>query len=339
MARTNRSFEQLISDWEPRLQRAFLDSVYNIRDQAHLDQIARMVENGDIDGAMRAVGLDEASFRPFDKSIANAFEAGGDATAAAVPAVRDAEGFRTTFQFAVRNPDAEMWLRNYSGNLIRDIVTDQKTAVRNFLEAGLSQGANPRTTALDLVGRISRSSGQREGGVIGLTSSQEEWVRNYAAELASDTPSDALARNLRDARFDRAVLKAESSGQPLERGLIDKMVTAYKNRALKYRADTIARKETITALHTAQEKAVQQAIGKGVVDQTAVTYVWRTAHDSRVRTSHLVMDGQVRKEGQPFVTGAGYHLLYPGDPSGPASEVINCRCYREPKIDFLAGIK
>jgi len=27
-------------------------------------------------------------------------------------------------------------------------------------------------------------------------------------------------------------------------------------------------------------------------------------------------------------------LMYPGD--GPASEVINCRCYIEPKIDFVA---
>jgi hypothetical protein len=62
---------------------------------------------------------------------------------------------------------------------ITEIVADQKTAVRNFLEAGLAEGANPRTTALDLVGRISGASGKREGGVIGLTSSQEGWVRNY----------------------------------------------------------------------------------------------------------------------------------------------------------------
>jgi hypothetical protein len=61
-------FDQLISEWEPRLQRAFLDSIYNLRDTAHLDQIVRMLENGDVDGALRAVGIDAASFRPFDKS-------------------------------------------------------------------------------------------------------------------------------------------------------------------------------------------------------------------------------------------------------------------------------
>jgi len=338
MARAN-NWEGLISTWEPKLQRAFLDSIYNLRNTAHLDQIVRMLENGDVDGALRAVGIDPVAFRPFDKTIADAFEAGGDVTAAAIPVTQAADGFRTVFQFAVRNQESEMWLRNYSGNLIKNIVDDQKTAVRNFLSAGLAEGANPRTTALDLVGRVVKSTGQREGGVIGLTSSQEQWVRNYAAELASDNPAQALTRILRDARFDGTVMKAADSGEPISGDLISKMVTAYKNRALRYRAETIARKETITSLHTAQEFSMQQAIAKGVVDRSTVTYIWRTAHDKRVRETHRPMDGQVRAEGQSFITGGGAHLLYPGDPSGPPEEVINCRCFREPRIDFLAGIK
>jgi hypothetical protein len=332
-------FDQLISEWEPRLQRAFLDSIYNLRDTAHLDQIIKMLEAGDVNGALHAVGIDPVAFRPFDKTIANAFEAGGEATAAAVPVTRAADGFRTVFQFAIRNPEAEMWLRNYSGNLITEIVADQQTAVRNFLSNRLAEGANPRTTALDLVGRVVKDTGKREGGVIGLTSSQEEWVRNYAAELASDNPAQALARTLRDKRFDSAVMKAANSGEPIPADLVNKMVTAYKNRALRYRAETIARKETITSLHTAQEQAMQQAIGKGAVAANTVTYVWRTAHDNRVRDTHRAMDGQVKKQGQPFITGGGALLLYPGDPSGPAEEVIGCRCFREPRIDFLAGIK
>ncbi len=332
-------FDRLIDTWEPRLQRAFLDSIYNLRDTAHLDQIIRMLENGDVNGALQAVGIDPVSFRPFDKSLANAFEAGGDATAAAVPVTVNADGFRTVFQFAVRNPEAELWLRDYSGGLITEMVSDQLTAVRNFLQAGLAEGANPRTTALDLVGRVSSATGQREGGVIGLTSSQEEWVRNYRQELLSDNPAAALERALRDARFDRAVLKAASSGEPIPSSLVDKMVTAYKNRALRYRAETIARKETLTSLHQAQEMAMKQAIGNGAVAADTVSFIWRTADDNRVRESHEVMDGQVRKRGQMFVTGNGARLLFPGDPSGPAEDVINCRCWREPKIDFLAGIR
>ncbi len=338
MAR-NIPFDHLISEWEPKLQRAFLESIHNLRNIAHIDQIVRMLEAGDVSGALSAVGIDAASFRPFDKSITAAFEAGGEATAASVPITRAADGLRTVFQFSIRNPEAEQWLKTYSGNLIREIVDDQKTAVRNFLSAGLSEGNNPRTTALDLVGRISAQTGNREGGVIGLNSTQEGWVRNYAAELASDNPKAALERSLRDARFDRAVLKAQASGEPIPAELQKKMVTAYRNRALRNRAETIARKETITSLHTAQQQAMQQAIASGAVDRAAVQYVWRTAHDKRVRDSHKTMNGQVRRDGQPFVTGGGAHLLYPGDPSGPANEVLNCRCVRIVSVDFLSGVR
>lgn len=338
MARANR-FDQLIDEWEPRLKRAFLDSIDNLRNAAQVDQIVRMLEKGDINGALRAVGIDPVAFRPFDRAIAQAFEAGGDATAQVIPVAADAAGFRTVFQFSVRNLAAESWLRNYAGSLIGEIVDDQLNAVRNFLAARLADGANPRTTALDLAGRIARSTGKREGGVIGLTSTQEGWVRKFEAELRSDNPAQALTRALRDKRFDRAVLKAAKDGEPLPSSLVNKMVTNYKNRALRYRAETIARKETITALHTAQEQAMQQAINSGAVDQTTLTYIWRTAHDDRVRETHRAMDGQVRKAGVPFTTGSGAHLRYPGDPNGPAEETINCRCWREPRVDFLAGIR
>jgi hypothetical protein len=297
-----------------------------------------MLEAGDVNGALRAVGIDPVAFRPFDREITQAFEAGGEATAAVIPLAVDSAGFRTVFQFSVRNPEAESWLRQYSGFLIKNIVDDQRTAVGNFLAAGLRDGANPRTTALDLVGRIG-ASGNREGGIIGLASSQEEWVRAYRAELESDDPAQALDRVLRDKRFDRAVLRASESGEPIPAEQIDSMVRTYTNRALMYRAETIARKETITALHTAQEQSIQQAIDAGVISQTDLTFVWRTARDNRVRDSHRPMNGQVRKAGMPFVTGAGASLLYPGDPSGPAAEVINCRCFREPRVDFLSGIK
>ncbi len=332
-------WEGLLEQWEPRLQRAFLDSIYNLRDTAHVDQIVRMLEAGDVNGALRAVGIDPIAFRPFDQSIAQAFEAGGNATASVIPIAVDSAGFRTVFQFAVRNLEAESWLRQYSGQLIRAITDDQLVAVRNFLTAGLAEGANPRTTALDLVGRVSRATGKREGGVIGLTSSQEEWTRNYAAELASDNPLAALDRELRDKRFDRTVARAAKEGRALTASEIEPMVKSYRNRALQYRAETIARKETITSLHTAQELAVDQAIAAGAIDRTKLIFVWHTAHDSRVRQTHRSMDGQVRKDGVPFTTGSGASLRYPGDPMGPASEVIGCRCFREPRMDFLAGIR
>lgn len=338
MARPNVSLEQLISEWEPQLRASFTDSVYNLRNTAQVDQIVRMLQAGDVDGALRAVGLDPVSFRAFDKTFDATFEAGGVHTAAVVPPVADATGFRSVFQFNIRNPQAENWLRTYSSQLITEILDDQRNMIRGVLTAGMEAGANPNTTALDLVGRINRATGQREGGLIGLTDSQAKWVQAYQAELESDNPAAALSRALRDQRFDVSVANAAAEGRPVEQGLVNSMVTAYRNRALRYRAETIARSEAITALHQAQDFSMQQAVQSGKVAHDQVSYIWRSAHDKRVRDAHRELDGQVAKMGVPFQSSLG-PIRFPGDPTATAANTINCRCFREPKIDFLAGIK
>jgi hypothetical protein len=331
-------FEQLISQWETILGKAFSDSVYALRDQAQIDQIAKMLDRGDIDGAIRAVGLDPVAFRPFDKAITSAFEAGGNYTAGIIPVQRLADGFKVVVQFNIRNPAAEQWLSERSSTQVTQILDDQRVMIREFLTAGMQAGNNPRTTALDLVGRIG-ASGKREGGVIGLTSSQQQWARNYSTALASDSPKDALTYNLRDARFDRAVIKAAESGESIPSALQDKMLTAYTNRALRYRAETIARSESMAALHEAQQQAMEQAVESGAISQDAVTFTWNTAGDNRVRDAHESMDGQEVAMGEMFIDGDGNQLEFPGDPRAPLETTINCRCWREPSVDFLAGIE
>jgi uncharacterized protein with gpF-like domain len=83
---------------------------------------------------------------------------------------------------------------------------------------------------------------------------------------------------------------------------------------------------------------MQQAVDTGLIKANVVTMIWHTAEDDRVRDSHDFMDGQEVAMGQPFVSGLGNLLMYPGDPMGPPEDVINCRCWREPNVDFLAGI-
>ncbi|MCW2228095.1 phage minor head protein [Bradyrhizobium elkanii] len=331
------NFEQLINSWEPRLRAAFIDAVYNVRNAAQFDQIARMLDRGDVDGALRAVGLDPNQWRVFDKTFEAAYEAGGTATANSLPVMHDADGFRVRFQFSVRNPAAEQWLKQYSSTMVREIVDDQRNMAREFLREGMERGINPRTTALDLVGRVNKTTGKREGGVIGLTQTQEQWVRNYMDELDND-PAASLSRALRDKRFDRAVMKAANGGEPLSADLKAKMLSAYKNRALKLRADTIARSETITALHQAQSDALDQAIQSGDLKADAITMTWRSAHDDKVREAHQGLDGQSVKRGGVFQSMLG-PIRFPGDPSATAANRIGCRCWLEPSVDFLSGIK
>lgn len=56
---------------------------------------------------------------------------------------------------------------------------------------------------------------------------------------------------------------------------------------------------------------------------------WVTMHDAAVRETHVVADNQVAPVGGTFDVG-GYDLRYPGEPVGPPSIWINCRCILAP---------
>ncbi|AWN47134.1 head morphogenesis protein [Methylobacterium terrae] len=332
------SLEQLISAWEPRIARAFLAAIATIRDEAQIAIIARMVGAGDVAGALRAVGVDQTAFRPLDIAVAQAFETAGNTAAAEIPARREAGGHRLEIRFNACNPAAESWLRNHSSGLVREIVEDQRTAIRAHLEAGMQRGANPTDVALDLVGRINPSTGKRSGGVIGLTSMHEAWARNYADELARLDPA-ALNRKLRDKRYDAALNKAIESGKALAPERVAKMIEAYRNRALKARADGIGRTEAMASMHQAQIEASAQAIAAGQVDEAALEKIWHSAKDARVRDTHRAMDGQRVPFRAEFVSPSGARLRFPGDPEAPAAEIIQCRCWMQIRFNAFRGVR
>ena len=86
-----------------------------------------------------------------------------------------------------------------------------------------------------------------------------------------------------------------------------------KNNAMRI-ARTEAHRIQIQATADAQWKAKEN--GADVVKQ------WDASLDKRTRESHAKVDGEIRELDEKFSNG----LLYPGDPSGSAEEVINCRC-------------
>lgn len=83
-------------------------------------------------------------------------------------------------------------------------------------------------------------------------------------------------------------------------------------------AKRIARTEGHRIQQTSSRDAQYAAKKKGcdVVKQ------WDASLDSRTRDSHARVDGEIRELDEKFSNG----LMFPGDPSGSAAEVINCRC-------------
>lgn len=91
------------------------------------------------------------------------------------------------------------------------------------------------------------------------------------------------------------------------------------------RANTIARTETHMAAGWANQTSAE-------ISDIELVREWCSAEDARTRPDHHSADGQKVGLHEPFRVG-GVRLEYPGDPSGPPEQVINCRCqalYIEP---------
>lgn len=334
-------FEQLVATWEPLLRAAFMEAIDDIRSNIVLRRIVERLERQDIAGAIRALNLDEAAFRPLEEAIRQAFNGGGVAAVEQMPALRDPDGHQVVVRWDARNLAAEQWLSEHSATLVTNIVEDQKVAIRSALEEGLSRGDNPTKTALQVVGRINRVTGKREGGVIGLTAQQSQFVAKAREELSLADPEgirNYLGRARRDKRFDRTVLKALKDGKPLPAETVDRITSRYADGLQKLRADTIALHETFEALNTSKEIAFRQQVDKGRVQAQNVTKTWRHTPQEHPRAQHVFMNGQEVRFDQPFVAPDGTAIPYPHAPGVPARHTLGCKCYCDFRIDFVAEL-
>lgn len=233
-------------------------------------------------------------------------------------------------------------MSRHSSNLVQGIITDQREALRVALVEGLAAGRNPRSTALDIVGRINRATGRREGGIIGLTQGQSGYVRNAFAELTDPARLRAyLGRERRDRRFDPMVYRALDKGEALSAADATRVTARYSDRLLAYRGEVIARTETLTSLAAGRDEGMRQLVETGAVRAEQVTKMWRATGDQRTRDTHADMDGQEVTLDGLFVSPSGARMAYPGDTENgaPPEETIQCRCYSEVRVDFLAGVR
>lgn len=96
-------------------------------------------------------------------------------------------------------------------------------------------------------------------------------------------------------------------------------------RGVAARAETIVRTEMtriFNLAHHSQQQQAAQAVS-GLLKR------WIATGDARTRPSHLAAHRYYANNpipiAQPFEVG-GALLMYPGDPSAPAAETVNCRC-------------
>lgn len=121
---------------------------------------------------------------------------------------------------------------------------------------------------------------------------------------------DLLKRKI-TAQISRGVATGMSYSQMAQQ-LAGYTKTGYNNavRITRTEGHRIQQESTMDACYAARER------GADVVKQ------WDATMDANTRESHQMVDGEVRALDEKFSNG----LMYPGDPSGNAAEVINCRC-------------
>lgn len=119
----------------------------------------------------------------------------------------------------------------------------------------------------------------------------------------------------------QAIVQAIAAGETAGDGIrqIAARIRQVFAEASSLRARTIARTELLSA---SNEGSLDGARQSGVPD---LRKMWLATSDDRTRDTHRDIDGAEVELEEAFDVG-GAAMLYPGDPAGPASETINCRC-------------
>lgn len=303
---------KLLDRMEPKLRTAFLEAIEGLRGSIDWKEVESLLGQGRFAEAMHKIEINSVRLMRFTNQVNTAFQVSAQETAAVISGV-------VTVDFDLTNLRAVDIMRRNRLEFVREFLDEQRRATHFALNEGVQRGVNPRVMAREF-----RQS-------IGLTQRQERAVANFR-RLLSEDPRDALTRRLRDGRFDRTVLRSIRTGRPLSQTQIDKMVTRYRERFVKFRAEKIARTEALTSVHEGSEEMYQQAIDEGKLDASTLIKTWMHSQDKRVRDSHSTMHFQTRRHGELFITGAGNRIRHPGDRNAPAREIIECRCAMSTRI-------
>lgn len=197
------------------------------------------------------------------------------------------------------------------------ITGDAFNMARNVLANGLAVGDSTKAIARNLATTFSWDP----------ELSNWEAMKAHAdakldAILDAVAPPDTQDAALRAARERAKYTSPDAVELIKQRNLAQSRLDAKKS-TWESRATTIARTESTGALNAG---AVNAFLTEGVkcVEWLATHRTVRLA-DDRTRLAHRLANGQKRPLGVPFLVG-GEELFFPGDPTGSAGNVINCRC-------------
>jgi hypothetical protein len=309
--RTAVDMQALVASTQRRVLSAWLLMVRHLREA---NPVAQIAERG------RLLGLDAAAGE-FAAGELAAYIAAGQATARAAGEIVVVR--KKLLIFDAADTGAASWAASNKLDKIREITGDQRDLVRDLLTAGARAGVNPRVTAGAIYGSI------------GLTDYQAGIVENYRRQLEQGGAAAlaSLDRALTHGVADRTVIAAVRDGRMIPPERIDAMVDQYRDAWLRFRAEQIARTEGLRVAHQASDELYRQAVARGDLQAAQLQQKWvHTNKRKYAREFHETMNGQLRQFGEPFVSGRGRGLRFPGDPLAPPDETLCCTCVKTTRI-------
>lgn len=173
-------------------------------------------------------------------------------------------------------------------------------------------------------------------------------INRNAVQIAAGYSADLIRGLSEDVRksvntiLRRAVTGVITPAEAIK--AIGKEITEGAFKTPAQRAETIVRTEVLRiqsiATHARQKESrkAMQSVGWDL------KRAWLTSHDTRVRESHVLTDGQEREIEEAFdvpmilkgVVVGTEKLMYPRDENASAANSINCRCIALSKLVKLA---
>lgn len=267
----------------PLVRDAFLKAIARIKGSIREAELRAALEAGDVNRALGILDIDGAMADALKPDLIPPLEDVFIETGRETPA--RVVGGQLGMRFDLSNPNVARFLKDYDLGLIRQVSQESRDAIKRVVTravSGVARNGNPRAQAKEIVDHI------------GLTDRQAQAATAY---------KDAL----------------EQEGRKADQ--IERMAAKYRQRALKRRAETIARTETQRAAHAGRQASIEQAADEGLLDRATLRQRWLVTPDDRLcvycaAIPALNVDG--RRLGEPFATPVG-PVAYP--PAHP-----QCRC-------------
>lgn len=315
--------EKLLALVRRHLGREWLDLTDWLRDENSLGAIEARIVAGDYAGAVTKV---EQAALSFAAEIQSSYVTSGRRGAKWL----DAKITDKLVRFDANAAQVVARARRNELELVQGFREERWQIARQVTQRAMVEGAgtgiNPRRVAQDF-----RDS-------IGLTPHQEQHVANYRRALESGDLTNALGRDLRDARNDRRLRRAREAGEELDPAYIDKLVEGYRESYVTHRATTIARTEALRNANEGVGDAINQAIDRGEVDPDLMIKTWHARRaGSRARDQHQAMNEVSARIDEDFVLPDGTRMTRPGDPRGGAEHNANCGCTASTSYASLAS--